>query len=174
MSGRLMARSLSRYDESRLFRHDWAHHSCPSRLGCGRTSATCSTPTKGAITARSNFARRIFRPAVDGRYQPARGQPARLVIADASEWPGHPTAAWPLAQPGNARRYTHVSDTMRTQLKQALQTRSEKSLRDRAAIAPHVPVRLLDGLFAPYRETPAKMISQIPPSHQQDAARQLR
>jgi hypothetical protein len=49
---------------------------------------------------RSNFARRIFRPAVDGCYQPARGQPRKLVIADASQWPGHPIAAWPLAQPG--------------------------------------------------------------------------
>ncbi len=185
---------------------------------------------------RSNYARRVFRPAVDGRYQPARGQPGNLVIADISQWPGRPAAAWPPAQPGLAftppqgrgiRRfaadtplgcwltirpgltphglrhshktwmaedgvpeilqalrlghtvpgmrgvYTHVSDRMRAELKQALQTRWETSLRDRADIAPHSPVPLLDGLLAPYREPPAKLISQIPPNHRQDAVRRL-
>ncbi len=60
--------------------------------------------------------------------------------------------------------YTHVSDTMRADLKQALQARWEASLRDRAAISPHSPVPLLDGLLAPYRATREKMISQIPPT----------
>ena len=48
----------------------------------------------------SNYARRIFRPACDGRHPPANGRPARLVIADTTAWPGTPTAAWPPAMPG--------------------------------------------------------------------------
>src|SRR5450755_4516709 len=49
---------------------------------------------------RSNYARRVFRPAADGRYEPAAGRPARLVIADTTTWPGIPVAAWPPAQSG--------------------------------------------------------------------------
>lgn len=209
---------------------------CPCAADHGGSGRYVFHASEGGHRRRSNFARRIFRPAVDGRYQPAKGQPARLVITDASEWPGHPAAAWPTAQPGTTftpprgrgiRRfaegtplacwltirpgltphglrhghktwmaedgipeilqalrlghsvpgmrgvYTHVSDTMRAELKRALQARWENSLRDRAAIAPHSPVRLLDGLLAPYRETPAKMISQIPPKHGQEATRRL-
>ena len=48
----------------------------------------------------SNYARRIFRPACDGRHPPANGGPGRLVIADATAWPGTPAAAWPPALPG--------------------------------------------------------------------------
>ena len=54
----------------------------------------------GGHCRRSNYARRVFRPACDGRYHPGAGQPARLVIADASAWPGVPVATWPSAQPG--------------------------------------------------------------------------
>jgi hypothetical protein len=48
----------------------------------------------------SNYARRIFRPARDGRHPPANGRPARLVTADTTAWPGTPAAAWPPAVPG--------------------------------------------------------------------------
>ena len=49
----------------------------------------------GGHYRRSNYARRVFRPACDGRYQAA---PGRLVIADqATVWPGTPIAAWPTA-----------------------------------------------------------------------------
>ncbi len=75
--------------------------------------------------------------------------------------------------PGMRGVYTHVSNTMRTGLKHALQARWETSLRDRAAIAPHSPVPLLDGLLAPYGETSAKMISQIPPNDGRKAPRRL-
>jgi Phage integrase family len=44
----------------------------------------------------------VFRPACDGRYEPGTGRPARLVVADATTWPGIPLAAWPSAQPGSA------------------------------------------------------------------------
>jgi hypothetical protein len=48
----------------------------------------------GGHHRRSNYARRLFRPACDGRYEPVRGRPGRIVIADASAWPGRPIAAW--------------------------------------------------------------------------------
>ena len=65
--------------------------------------------------------------------------------------------------PGMRGVYTHVSDAMRAELKDALQARWTASLRARAAIDPHSPVPLLDELLAPYREIRSKMISQIPP-----------
>ena len=75
--------------------------------------------------------------------------------------------------PGTRGVYTHVPDTMRADLKQALQARWEASLRDRAAISPHSPVPLLDELLAPYRATREKMISQIPPNPRQEVNQQL-
>ena len=53
----------------------------------------------GGHYRRSNYARRVFRPACDGRHEAASGRAARLVIADATVWPGVPVAAWPPAQP---------------------------------------------------------------------------
>jgi hypothetical protein len=89
--------------------------------------------------------------------------------------------------PGMRGLYTHVSQTMRTELTTALQSRWEDSLRARAAIAPHAPVLLLDQLLTPYRapaEPPAasgdrlkaelKLISQIPPTHERSSAAALR
>jgi integrase len=56
----------------------------------------------GGHYRRSNYARRVFRPASDGRHQAAAGRPVRLVIVDAATWPGVPVAAWPAAQPGGS------------------------------------------------------------------------
>jgi hypothetical protein len=50
--------------------------------------------------------------------------------------------------PGMRGLYAHASDRMRDELKAALQTRWEDSLRARAAIAPHSPVPLLDKLLS--------------------------
>jgi hypothetical protein len=75
--------------------------------------------------------------------------------------------------PGMRGVYTHVSDAMRAELKHALQDRWETSLRERAAIASHSPVPLLDELLAPYREPALKMISQIPPKDRREAPRRL-
>jgi len=55
----------------------------------------------GGHCRHSNYARRVFRPAREGRYPPGTGQPQRLVIADASAWPGVPVATWPSASPGS-------------------------------------------------------------------------
>ena len=62
----------------------------------------------GGHYRRSNYARRVFRPACDGRFEPAPSRPARLVIADATVWPGVPVAMWPPAQPGD--RQLHPAD----------------------------------------------------------------
>jgi hypothetical protein len=53
--------------------------------------------------------------------------------------------------PGMRGLYAHASPQMRGELTAALQARWEESLRERAAIAPHSPVHLLDNLLAPYR-----------------------
>jgi hypothetical protein len=48
----------------------------------------------------------VFRLACDGRYEPGTGRPARLIIADATVWPGTPLAAWPTAQPGTTAAFS--------------------------------------------------------------------
>ena len=248
---------------------------CSARHG-GSGQYTFLGPDGGHYR-RSNYARRVFRPACDGRYEAAPGRLARLVIADTTIWPGVPIATWPSAQPSTGHNtgsgatadtgsqrantgftptrgrgiqaipevipltcwlpirpgltphglrhshktwmaedgipeilaeqrlghqvpgmrglYSHASDRMRDELKAALQTRWEDSLRARAALTPHSPVPLLDELLATLRaetrqsaapltprmtpqERPApgdreKMISQIPPNQQQALPRQL-
>ena len=54
----------------------------------------------GGHYRRSNFARRVFRPACDGRYEAVDGRPGSLVVVDATTWPGTPAASWPPAMPG--------------------------------------------------------------------------
>jgi integrase len=49
---------------------------------------------------RSNYARRVFRPACDGRYTPGKGRLTGLIVVDTTVWPGTPVASWPLAVPG--------------------------------------------------------------------------
>ena len=201
-----------------------ADRQCHCVSAHGGTGRYVFLTNDGGHHRRSNYSRRVFRPAVDGRYRPtAKGQPGRLIVADTTQWPGRPVAAWAPAEPGVAftaphgrgiRRlpddmplscwltvrpgltphglrhsqktwmaedsipeivqalrlghtvpgmrgvYTHVSDTMRDELKQALQARWEASLLDRAAISPRSPVPVLDGLLAPYRGPREKMISQ--------------
>ena len=81
--------------------------------------------------------------------------------------------------PGMRGLYAHASDRMRDDLKHALQTRWEDSLRARAAISPHSPLPLLDDLLAAEvtnrnQATPGdreKMISQIPPNRPRRPAR---
>lgn len=231
----------------------------------------------GGHYRRSNYARRVFRPACDGRYESANGKVSKTVIADAAVWPGVPVASWPPAVaghpftppagkgvarlvssdgtghcpscghavmlrldgsvvahktgtghcPGSGKRpaadaslacwlpvrdgltphglrhshktwmaedgipeilaeqrlghevpgmrglYAHASLRMRDELTAALQTRWEESLRERAAIVPHSPVPLLDGLLASHREAASLLIQggrgvDLPNSSQYD------
>ena len=54
----------------------------------------------GGHYRRSGYARRVFRPACDGRRDAAPGRPGRLIVTDATIWPGLPVTTWPPAQPG--------------------------------------------------------------------------
>ncbi len=56
----------------------------------------------GGHYRRSNYARRIFRPASDGRHEAIPSHPARLIVTDATHWPGTPIATWPALPPGTS------------------------------------------------------------------------
>jgi hypothetical protein len=81
------------------------------RCGCARehggTGRYVFYSPEGGHYRRSNFARRVFRPACDGRYEPAGGRPGRLVVVHATAWPGSPAASWPPTVPG--KRFTPPS-----------------------------------------------------------------
>lgn len=54
--------------------------------------------------------------------------------------------------PGMRGAYTHVSDDARARLKAGLQELWDAALAERARYGPRSPVRVLDGLLAPFRE----------------------
>jgi hypothetical protein len=58
----------------------------------------------GSHHRRSNYGRRVFRPACDGRCLPVNGQPPRIVTVDATPWPGTPLVSWPPATSGDDTR----------------------------------------------------------------------
>ena len=76
----------------------------PQRCACARehggTGRYVFYSPDGGHYRRSNFARRVFRPACDGRYEPVRGRPGKLVVVDATSWPGSPAASWSPAVAG--------------------------------------------------------------------------
>ena len=59
--------------------------------------------------------------------------------------------------------YSHVSDAMRAELKAALQERWAASLRERAQLAPHSIVPVLDAMLAEQGSSQNKIGSQIAP-----------
>jgi integrase len=65
--------------------------------------------------------------------------------------------------PGMRGVYSHVSDAMRAELKAALQERWAASLRERARLAPHSIVPVLDALLAKQGGSHNKIGSQIAP-----------
>jgi hypothetical protein len=99
-----------------------ARQRCTCAAGHGRSGRYLFLGPDGGHHRNSNYARRIFRPACDGRHPPANGTPGRLVIADATAWPGTPAASWPPAVPGKpfappsgrgTQRLTSTGDTGR-------------------------------------------------------------
>ncbi len=70
-----------------------------NRLSQGGSGHYIFLGPDGGHYRRSNYARRVFRPACDGRHESTAGRPARLVIADTTVWPGIPVAAWPPTLP---------------------------------------------------------------------------
>jgi len=71
-----------------------------NRCGCARehggTGRYLFYSLDGGHYRRSNFARRVFRPACDGRYEPTAGRPGSLVVVDSAAWPGSRLTAFPV------------------------------------------------------------------------------
>ncbi|MGH3401693.1 MAG: hypothetical protein ACRDRJ_04115 [Streptosporangiaceae bacterium] len=88
------ARLLARQAEVR------AGERCPCVSRHGGSGQYLFLGPDGGHFRRSNYARRVFRPACDGRQVATGARQGRLVIADATTWPGIPIAFWPAAQPG--------------------------------------------------------------------------
>lgn len=76
--------------------------SCKGAYGCGGGQYVF-VPEDGTHERRSNFGRRRFRPAVDGRHADAKDRPGYPVLADLAEapWPGAVKRSWPAAVPGD-------------------------------------------------------------------------
>jgi integrase len=75
---------------------------CQCASGHGGSGRYLFTGPDGGHPRRSNYARRIFRPACDGRHEPVGGNPGKLVIVEGANCPGRPVASWPPAITGTA------------------------------------------------------------------------
>lgn len=75
--------------------------SCSGPWGCGG-GRYMFLPDHGDHERRSNFGRRRWRPAVDGRHADAKDRPGYPVLADlaSAPWPGLVRRSWPAAVPG--------------------------------------------------------------------------
>ena len=78
---------------------DHPHPVCSRAAQHGGSGQCVFLGPDGGHYRRSNYARRVFRPACDGRHEAKDGRPPKLVIADTTTWPGIPIAAWPRADP---------------------------------------------------------------------------
>ena len=78
----------------------YAQRRCSCAAGHGGSGRYVFLGPDGGHYRNSNYARRVFRPACDGRHPPANRGPGMLVVADATAWPGIPVASWPPAEPG--------------------------------------------------------------------------
>lgn len=82
-----------------LTRHlrEHPHGLCPCAADHGGSGRYVFLGPDGGHYRRSNYARRVFRPACDGRLGASLAKPGRLVVADTTTWPGTPIAFWPPA-----------------------------------------------------------------------------
>jgi integrase len=83
---------------------DQARKHPPKGCACGSQHGGSGlylfTGPDGGHYRRSDYARRVFRPACDGRYPKVKGRPGKLVIVDSTTWPGRPVTSWHPAMPG--------------------------------------------------------------------------
>lgn len=81
--------------------HPDAACSCTGPRGCGG-GRYVFLPEDGTHERRSNFGRRRWRPAADGRHADARDRPGYPVLADLAQapWPGLVRRSWPAAVKG--------------------------------------------------------------------------
>ncbi|MGI5274661.1 tyrosine-type recombinase/integrase [Nonomuraea sp. CA-218870] len=87
---------------SRQLQHsEPGHCSCRGLAGCGG-GRYVFLGEDGAHERRSNFGRRRWRPAADGRHGDAKDRPGYPVLADLAgvPWPGVVRRSWPAAVPG--------------------------------------------------------------------------
>lgn len=84
-----------------LQNHESGRCACRGPAGCGGGQYVF-LPEDGTHERRSNFGRRRFRPAVDGRFADAKGRPGYPVLADVAggSWPGVVRRSWPAAVGG--------------------------------------------------------------------------
>jgi integrase len=80
--------------------HDHPYDPCPCQPVHGGTGRYVFRSPDRAHYRRSNYGRRVFRPACDGRIDASGDNPGRLVIADTTIWPGTPQAFHKPAEPG--------------------------------------------------------------------------
>ena len=73
---------------------------CRCKSDHGGSRHLLFTGLDGGHHRRSDYSRRVFRPACDGRYAGTKTAPEKLVIADMAAWPGRPVASWSAARPG--------------------------------------------------------------------------
>ena len=78
------------------------HQQCACARQHGGSGQYIFLGPDGGHYRRSNYARRVFRPASDGRHEATPSRPARAIITDATTWPGIPVATWPATQPGTS------------------------------------------------------------------------
>jgi integrase len=78
---------------------DHPHQPCGCANQHGGSGRYVFLGPDGGHYRRSNYARRVFRAACDGRQEAGENRPARLVITDATIWPDIPVAGWPAAPP---------------------------------------------------------------------------
>lgn len=93
---------LSDLLSQQMQRHGDGACSCGSQeKGCGG-GRYVFLPEDGDHERRSNFGRRRFRPAVDGRFADAKDRPGYPVLADIATvpWPGMVKRSWPAAVAG--------------------------------------------------------------------------
>jgi hypothetical protein len=98
-----------------LKEHPYAKCACASVHG-GSGFYVFRTPDSRHYR-RSNYGRRIWHPACEGRVRHASKEPERLVVTDATAWPGFPLTTWPLIpsgqqnyQPPSGRGRQHIPD----------------------------------------------------------------
>ncbi|QKG20074.1 site-specific integrase [Actinomadura verrucosospora] len=78
---------------------------CPGRTPeCGGRGQYMFLSPDGRHHRRSNYARRIFQPAAEGRFPKGNRQTGKRVLVDTTVWPGDPVPPWPDAIPGAAVR----------------------------------------------------------------------
>src|SRR5215472_11143770 len=91
----------------------------------------------GGHYRRSNYTRRVFRPACDGRHEAAYGCPARVVITDQTAWPGIPIAFWRAAKLSTNSNAEYLPPAATARRAFPRKRRSPAGSRSKPGLTPH-------------------------------------